>query len=63
VTAEVAGGDGGHKRGFDVGDRHVSSGVILHQLARQPAEAGPEFEIFGEGTSATSPSTIRANLS
>ena len=49
VTAEVAGGDGGHKRGIDVGDRHLSSGVILEQLARQPAEAGPKFEDLGRG--------------
>ena len=44
VTAEIPGGDGGHKRGIDVGDRDLSRGVILQQRARQPAEAGPEFE-------------------
>jgi hypothetical protein len=49
VTAEVVGGDGDHQRGIDVGDRHVSSGVILQQLARQPAEAGPEFDDLRRG--------------
>jgi len=33
VTAEVARGDGGHERGIDVVDRHLSSRVILQQLA------------------------------
>ena len=49
MTAEVVSGDSGHKRGVDVGDRQLSSGVSLQQLARQPAEAGPEFENLRRG--------------
>jgi len=48
-AAQVTGGDGGHRRGLDVGDRDLSGGMHLEQRTRQPAVTGPEFEDLGIG--------------